>query len=484
MPLQDPASSLGRTALTSVSLVLLLASFLLCPVSSEALHVATVSSGDWHALLRVSALAEAAQLCNHTVVVLVDSKGYKACGEILSLPACEPLPCGRTGCDAYAGTPLPRLLLGALQQRRFRADVFLADAFFDEVDHAAKVLDVPMLVLAGAAHELDAAQYAVVPKWRADASQTSAFAAAVTSAVPGFARSLGDLTGSRLPSNARSTSHTIVESIPGIDLSIPLCPNIHSVGILNTQGDPLALRVSETVDLWVRGCGQRLLYASSLHVGTLPPHSIHRFLRALASSTDACVLWHTSTSDAAVTPPRTHLEDSRVKASTDVLASPFHALRRYTPLAVLTSDPQSLLHDAILAQTPILYVGNSSGRCSLLRDAGVGACTTSFVASNVTSAVEAVCADNAALERLRSARRLAYLMGGAQKAIEIAELASALGRANTDFVCSRNLIYSPYGYDAVLALCASFVLSGVFVALFSLCTLMRSLVKRSVARFT
>ncbi|KAG5492583.1 hypothetical protein JKF63_01162 [Porcisia hertigi] len=440
---------------------------LLATLRVNGLKVAFISSGVPSDLLQIASIVRAAHQRNHSATVLVDTLELSGCEEVFGDSVCTPVTCSPGGCH-HKKANFSTALRIALHKRKFFPDVVLSSAFILEADQACEQLGVPLLILSGRAHDVLSIRTTSPPFLPFALGRRYPILETVVSAFQGLSASLWDLTSSGMAQSPQMTRHVITQGILGFDITGPMCPNVHPIGFFRGDGEVFAKGAFSGIDPYIEGCGGRFIYAS------LPPESsahrqqFHSALRAVSNETNACVLWHTPLTEAPLR-YRRFPEDQRVKVTDDGYAAPTYVLHRYKPILVISHKVNEILYDSVLAESPIVYVGGNRVSCSQLSSTGILACTSSLLTSDILSAVRSVYNVSSVRERVRVARRMSFLMGGAQKTVEVAELVAALGSDNMDFVCDRNILLSPFGYDGSVALCMTFFVGLVFILSFHCC---------------
>ncbi|KAG5491047.1 hypothetical protein JIQ42_00938 [Leishmania sp. Namibia] len=423
----------------------------------QGLNLVFISLGTPSDLLQMAPLVREAYQRNHSATVLVDTLGLSDCKDVFRDSFCTAVTCSQRGCRDKTAD-LSRAFLTVLRQRSLSPDVILAAAFLYEADRISAQLGVPLVILSGSAGDVPSIRSTFLHVLPFDLGERCPLLEAVVSAIRGFYASAWELIGFGPSQNFQMIRHIVTQGIPGIDITGPFCPSVHPVGFLRGDGEVLVKKSFSAVDAYIESCGGRFIYTTMPADNSAHGQQLYSALRAVANETSACVLWYVlSAQQSSLRFPKPS-EAQRVKVTDDDSAAPHYVLHRHHPVVVLSKDVKEILYDAVLAESPIVLIGSNSFSCSQLRNAGIAACASSSRTTEVVSAVQSVYNKSSVQEQLRAARRLGFLMGGAQKAVEVAELVAAVGTGSIDFACDRSILLSPYGYDAAIAVLATLFL--------------------------
>ncbi|GET92682.1 unspecified product [Leishmania tarentolae] len=419
--------------------------------------LAIISSGAPSELLQIASIVRAAYQRNHSTLVLVDTLKLSSCEDVLERSLCAPVICPQGRCYDNSQDP-SGAFLAVLRKRNFSPDIVIAAVFLDKADWISEKLGVPLVILSENAEDVPSIQSTSLHILPLSLGERYPLLDTVASAIHGFAASAQDLIGFGALPNSYMIRHIITQGIPGIDITGPICPNVHPVGFLRGDSEPMTKRSFVEMDTYVESCGGRFIYANLQAENNVHGQQLYRALLAVANETNTCVIWYIPAAKISSLRFRRFSEDQRVKVTDGTFAAPSYALRRHKPVLVLTSNLKEILYDAVLAESPIVYVGGGRFSCSPLRNADIGTCLATSRADDIVSAVRSLYNNSSVREHVQAARRMGFLMGGAEKAIKVVELAAAMGVGSMDFMCERNILMSPYGYDTVIAVSVTFLL--------------------------
>ncbi|CAJ1036307.1 hypothetical protein Q4I32_007392 [Leishmania shawi] len=446
---------------TSRLVVLAIGVLLFMALDVKGLKLAFISSGTPSDLLQIASIVRAAYQRNHSATVLVDARELGGCKDVFGNAVCTPVICSQEGCQ-YKSADQSRALLAALRKRSFPPDVIVAAVFLYEADRISEHLGVPLVIVSSSSSNVPSIRSTSFHPLPFDMWGRFPLLNTVISAIRGFSASVWDLTSSGAPQDTQMARHIITQGIPGIDIVDPICPNVHPIGFFRGDNEVLAKSSFAGIDAYIESCRGRFIYASFLVESSVHGQQVYSALQAVANETNSCILWYMSSGELSSLRFRRSSEGQRVKVTDDTFAAPFYVLHRHNPIVVLSNNVKEIMYDAILAESPIVYVGSNRLSCFQLWNAGIAACASTPRTADVVSAILSVYNKSSVRERVRAARRMGFLMGGAQKAVEVTELAAAMGTGNMDFVCDQNVLLSPYGYDSAIALSISFVLGVLF----------------------
>ncbi|KAG5467289.1 hypothetical protein CUR178_00931 [Leishmania enriettii] len=423
----------------------------------QALNLVFISSGTPSDLLQMAPLVREAYQRNHSATVLVDTLGLSDCNDVFSDSFCTAVACSQRGCRDKTAD-LSSAFLTVLRERSLSPDIILAAAFLYEADRISAQLSVPLVILSGSAGDVPSIRNTFFHASPFDLGERCPLLETVVSAIRGFYASAWEFIGFGAPQNLQMVRHIVTQGIPGIDITGPFCPTVHPVGFLRGDGEVLVKKSFSAVDAYIESCGGRFIYTTMPAGSSAHAQQLYSALRAVANKTSACVLWYVLSAQLSSLRFPKSSEAQRVKVTDDDSAAPHYLLHRHHPVVVLSNDAKEILYDAVLAESPIVLIASNSFSCSQLRNAGIAACASSSRTTEVVSAVQSVYNKSSVQEQLRAARRLGFLMGGAHKAVEFAELVAAVGPGSIEFACDRSILLSPYGYDAAIAVPATLFL--------------------------
>lgn len=461
-------SSSHKLAMLFVRLLLMTC----CVISSftanaNALNIVFVSSGSRPDLTKMGYLIQAAQRRSHNAIMLADVASANACDQLSKYEHRLQVFCF-AGKHRASLPPFFSVALSAFRQLQFTPSVVLTSAVLADADALAKKYGVPLVILAenDAGKELGAPPFAKYTKTHltfADSFVNTIMAAAREYYVDAKRAFVPDST-----SGFFATHHVVTERIPGLDLLESSCPNMHHVGFLRADSDGVADSPKNVLE-GQSDCSDKFLYANIRAPNALSVSQVDDLLQKLALDSGMCVLWYNS--EKAISGPSQIYAESgpRVKMTNSEFASPSYVLLRHKPLVVLSDSVSEVLHDAVFVESPLVFIDAHGAFCSSIARLGIGLCTHSSSPSKVISATLLFLNSTAVRDKIRAVRRMGFILGGAEKALDVVELATLLGPQNTDFFCDSAVFYSPYGFNSSLVLSSSFILSLFICLVWAMC---------------
>ncbi|KAG5466750.1 hypothetical protein LSCM1_00927 [Leishmania martiniquensis] len=434
---------------------------LLFTLEVQGLNLAFISSGTPSDLLRIAPIVRTAHQRSHSATVLVDSLVLGDCNDVFGGSTCTAVTCSTRGCRDKRADP-SRAFSMALRKQYFTSDVILATAFVTEADRISEELGVPLLILSGSASDVLSIHSTSFHLRPPGMGKRLLLQDMVTSAIRGFCASAWDHIGLGALQKPHMIRHIITQGIPGVDITGPVRPNVHPVGFLNSDGDALVRRPFSAVDSFIEGCGGRFVYAAMPAENSAYGQQLYSALRAVVNETNACALWYVLSAQPSSVRFRKSADARRVKITEDNSAAPHYLLLHHHPVAVLTNNVKEILYDAVLAESPIVLIGSNSFSCWQLWSTGIAACASTSRTADIMPALHSVYNNSSVRARLRAARRMGFLMGGAQKAIEVVELVAAVGTGSMDFACDSSILLSPYRHAAAIAIPTTLFLGVLF----------------------
>ncbi|KPA77210.1 hypothetical protein ABB37_07120 [Leptomonas pyrrhocoris] len=218
----------------------------------------------------------------------------------------------------------------------------------------------------------------------------------------------------------------ITQTLWGLDIPQPLCPNVHPVGPLHTREQRQPYRRHDLpADLadFLDRCRQGVLYANW---GTLsaPTASLEDTLReGLLAAAPYCVVWkRRSAVSAARTPPSNRFYE------TPWVSSPMAILKHPHTVAFVTHCGDASVLEAMEAAVPIVgfpLFADQADVCQRVAEGGIGvrvAHTKTFSPNDVVQAVATVVnSTNEIAHRMRELRAIAAAYGGPPRAADLVE---------------------------------------------------------------
>ncbi|KPI85180.1 hypothetical protein ABL78_5768 [Leptomonas seymouri] len=434
--------------------------------AADALNIAIVSSGSPTELLSINHIIGAARQRSHSVVVLVNAEVESICENLLGHGVCLSLFCSHS-ISHQNSSFLRAIALLELQKGSFLPSVVLASALFAESAALSMHYGVPLVLLAGSRTERGADRFYPIGRAKYDTKQFTWVFSSVLSSIREFYEDFKVSAGLSSDVDFYATHHIITQGIPGLDFVEGSCPNFHHVGFLRADSGSPAANFTNILPDWQQSCKNKFIYANIGTTNNLLTSDIKILVEKLADATSYCVLWYSAQQFTSKSYSRVTSRDSRVAITYSLLASPSYVLHQYKPLIVLSDSIGDVLHDAIFIESPIVYLGTNQAECEQVLSAGVGLCADRSSLAEVISTTMTLQKSTAERESIRVVRRMGFLMGGAQKALDVIELAAQLGVGNTDFFCDSALLASPYGYNGSVLLLFSFAVSLLVCIFFS-----------------
>jgi hypothetical protein len=432
------------------------------------LDIAFVTSGTTTELFAIDALVQVARQRTHITAVLVAAENSPACESVLGLATCLPFLCSRPGCGNDPALFTSAALL-ALRKKRFSPNVVLASALLAESVVLSQHFNAPLVVLA---ESTSGSTFDGIPTLssltRSTELSRSSFSI-VRNALRGFFADITSTTTSHTLLDFYAHHHVITQEIPGLDLVEGRCPNVHYVGFLRSASSVPVVTLPGILTGRQQMCAGEFTYASIAAQSSTITVEIHRLLAKVANSTNTCVLWYNSQVSTSKSLIRNTFDEKRVIMTDSADASPAVVLFRHAPLVVLADTVADVLRNAVFTESPLVYVGDRREDCDRVLQAGVGVCAALSSSLKVISSVLSLRNNTAIRDSIGTIRRMGFMMGGAQKALSVVELASQLGPENADYFCDTALHMSPYGYNGSVVLMSSFFLSLFLSAFYFAC---------------
>lgn len=333
------------------------------------LKLAFASSGTPSCMLQTGSIVRATYQRNHSAMVFFDSLKLGSCEDVFGRSACILVMCSQGRCHDNSAD-LSETFLVALRKQNCSPDVILAAVFLEEADRISGQIGAPLVILSESTDD--------VPSIRSTSLRILPFYLgekhwlrnAVASAICDLAVSVQDLVSFGARQNLHMIQHNITQRIPGIDITGPICPIARPIGFLRGDDELMARSSFAEINAYLESCGARFTYVTLPVENSAHEQQFYSALRTVAIEKNTCVFRYIPAAEPS-SGFRRSSEGQRVKIADDTSAALPYVLHRHKSTLLLTSNVKGILYGAVLAESPIVYVGGDRFSCSLLWSAGI-----------------------------------------------------------------------------------------------------------------
>ncbi len=241
----------------------------------------------------------------------------------------------------------------------------------------------------------------------------------------------------------------ITPNIYGLDIAMPLCPNIVPVGFLARTAARSEL-ASDIVPVewatWLDSCSDSgITYINMGSVAVLPLRWM-RHVEAAASTLVAqhgkCVVWKLSKPQQAHLDAKTVAAGPKMRITSFIPFSPRYLLQHKSCRVFVTHCGDTSVYESVQSGVPMVGIplfADQADMCARVQDSGIGVALNkmTFSADDIVAGSLMMDRNVSASAKIQKLAAMGHVLGGAKRAVEIIHLAAKLGNDTSLFFCKH-----------------------------------------------